>query len=53
MQLSLVESSQLNGEDAGKAKGIVKVVKTEKFCQMLCFMLDGKKTVKDLDVQFA
>ena len=40
------------GEDAAKAKGILKVLKTEKVCKMLCFVLDVRKTLRDLSVQF-
>ena len=40
------------GEDAAKARGMVKAIKTEKFVTFLYFLLDVTKVLRELSLQF-
>lgn len=40
------------GEDAAKAKGMVKAIKTEKFVRFLYFLLDVTNILRELSLQF-
>lgn len=40
------------GEDAAKARGLVKAIKTEKFVTFLYFLLDVTKVLRELSLQF-